>query len=148
MVPPIPAQAIWHLGPLSIGLPWWIDVPLVIYWAVVIVLLVSDNRKPASTLLWLFALIFLPFIGLILFLFLGRDWKVITARRHWAEGYLAAVRAKMQPIYDRNANAQAAFDERYDGSFAHDIAAAIRRENGSYPLPADTLAVYRELVSG
>jgi cardiolipin synthase len=139
-----PAQAVWHLGPLSLGLAWWIVVPLLVYWAVVIVLLISDNRKPASTLLWLFTLVVLPGIGLLLFLFFGRDWKVITARRHWAEGYVAAMHAKMEPIYQRNAAAVKAFEERYDGSFATDISAAIRRENGSYPLPADSLDVYPE----
>jgi cardiolipin synthase A/B len=138
----IPLQAFWHIGPITLGLAWWIVVPLLIYWAVVIVLLISDNRKPASTLLWLFTLVILPGVGLVLFLFFGRDWKVITARRHWAEGYIAAMKAKMAPIYQRNAAAETAFEERYDGSFATDISAAIRRENGSYPLPADTLAVY------
>jgi len=138
----VPPQAVWHIGPLSLGLPWWLVVPLLVYWAVVIVLLVSDNRKPSSTLLWLFALVVLPVLGLVLFLFFGRDWKVITARRHWAEGYQAAVKAKMQPIYDRNAAAQAAFEARYDHGMPTDISAAIRRENGSYPLPADSLEVY------
>ena len=138
----IPLQAVWRFGPVSLGLPWWLVVPLLTYWAVVIVLLISDNRKPASTLLWLFTLIVLPGLGLVLFLFFGRDWKVITARRHWAEGYMAAVRAKMQPIYERNAAAEETFEERYEGTFATDISAAIRRENGSYPLPADSLEIF------
>jgi Phosphatidylserine/phosphatidylglycerophosphate/cardiolipin synthases and related enzymes len=144
MAHPIPLLAAWHIGPLILDLPWWILAALLAYWAVVVVLLISDNRKPASTLLWLFTLVVLPGLGLVLFLFFGRDWKVITARRHWAEGYMAAVRAKMQPIYDRNAAAEATFEERYDGTFATDISAAIRRENGSYPLPADSVEIFTE----
>jgi cardiolipin synthase len=140
----IPLLAVWRIGPFSLGLPWWILAALLAYWAVVIVLLVSDNRKPASTLLWLFTLVVLPGLGLVLFLFFGRDWKVITARRHWAEGYMAAVRAKMQPIYDRNAAAETSFEKRYAGTFATDISAAIRRENGSFPLPADSLEIFAE----
>ena len=139
-----PLPAVWRIGPFSLGLPWWILAALLVYWAVVIVLLISDNRKPASTLLWLFTLIVLPGLGLVLFLFFGRDWKVITARRHWAEGYMAAVRAKMQPIYDRNAAAETSFEKRYAGTFATDISAAIRRENGSFPLPADSLEIFSE----
>jgi cardiolipin synthase len=130
-----------NLGPLG-RLPWWLVVPLLVYWAVVIVLLVYDNREPSSTLIWLFVLIFLPLIGLVLFLFFGRDWKVITARRHWAEGYVAAVKAKMRPVYERNAATQERFAERYGGTFAADISATIRRENGSYPLPADSVEIF------
>ena len=91
-----------HLG-LFGRLSWWLLVPLLVYWAVVVVLLIYDNREPSSTLIWLFVLVFLPVVGLVFFLFFGRDWKVITARRHWAEGYVAAVKAKMRPIYERNA---------------------------------------------
>ena len=142
MAPPTLFLADWHFGPLHIGMPWWMAIPLIAYWAVVIVLLIMDDRPPASTLIWLITLVFLPVVGLVLFLFFGRDWKVITARRHWAEGYQAAVKAKMQPIYDRNANAQAAFEANYDHGMPSDISAAIRRENGSYPLPADSLEIY------
>jgi cardiolipin synthase A/B len=126
----------------GISLPLWFVVPLLVYWLVVIVLLIYDNREPSSTLVWLFALIFLPGIGIILFLFFGRDWKVITARRHWAEGYVAAVTAKMRPVYERNKAADGIFRERYGTDLAADISATIERENGSRPLPADSLEVF------
>lgn len=133
--------AILHLGPFG-TVPWWLLVPLVVYWAVVVVLLIYDNREPSSTLIWLFVLIFLPVIGLVFFLFFGRDWKVITARRHWAEGYVAAVKAKMRPVYERNAATQERFTERYGGTFAADISATIRMESGSRPLPATGVEIY------
>jgi len=126
----------------GISVPLWIVVPLLVYWAVVIVLLIYDNREPSSTLVWLFALIFLPGIGIILFLFFGRDWKVITARRHWAEGYVAAVTAKMRPVYERNQAADEVFRERYGTGLAADISATIERENGSRPLPADSVEIF------
>ncbi len=129
------------LGPLG-RLPWWLVVPLLVYWAVVVVLLIYDNREPSSTLVWLFVLIFLPLIGLFFFLFFGRDWKVITARRHWAEGYIAAVKAKMRPIYERNATARERFAELYAGTMAADISTTIRRDNSAYPLPADSVEIF------
>jgi cardiolipin synthase len=127
---------------LGLNLPWWILVPLVVYWAAVIVLLIYDNREPSSTLVWLFVLIFLPGIGLILFLFFGRDWKVITARRHWAEGYVAAVIAKMRPVYERNAAADRLFRERYGHGLGGDISNTIQHESGSRPLPADSVEIF------
>ena len=130
-----------HLGPFG-TVPLWLLVPLVVYWAVVVVLLIYDNREPSRTLTWLFALIFLPVVGVVLFLFFGRDWKVITARRHWAEGYVAAVRAKMRPIYERNAAAQRHFAACYGDTLAADISATIGRENFAYPLPADSIEIF------
>jgi cardiolipin synthase len=126
----------------GVSLPLWLVVPLFVYWLVVIVLLIYDNREPSSTLLWLLTLIFLPGIGIILFLFFGRDWKVITARRHWAEGYVAAVTAKMRPVYERNEAADRVFGERYGSGLAADISATIERENGSRPLPADGVEIF------
>jgi cardiolipin synthase len=130
-----------HLG-LFGRLSWWLLVPLLAYWAVVVVLLIYDNREPSSTLIWLFVLVFLPVIGLVFFLFFGRDWKVITARRHWAEGYMAAVKAKMRPVYERNAATQARFHERYAHTMAADISTTIRVDSDSYPLPADSVEIF------
>ena len=133
--------AIWHLGPFG-TVPWWLLVPLVVYWAVVVVLLIYDNREPASTLIWLLVLIVLPVVGLLFFLFFGRDWKVITARRHWAEGYVAAVKAKMRPVYERNTATQERFAAQYGDSLAADISATIHKESGSFPLPADGVEIF------
>jgi len=130
-----------HLG-LFGRLSWWLLVPLIVYWAVVVVLLIYDNREPSSTLIWLFVLVFLPVIGLVFFLFFGRDWKVITARRHWAEGYVAAVKAKMRPVYERNAATQARFNELYADTPAADISTTIRVDSDSWPLPADSVEIF------
>jgi len=126
----------------GIGIPWWIAAPLLVYWAVVIVLVIYDDRDPGSTLLWLFALVFLPVVGLVLFLFFGRDWKVITGRRRWARAFVASVLTRMRPVYERNAAADLLFQERYGRGLAADIATTIRRENGSRPLPAATIEIF------
>jgi cardiolipin synthase len=127
---------------VGVSLAWWIVVAFFLYWAVVVILLIYDNREPSSTLVWLITLVFLPGIGIVLFLFFGRDWKVITARRHWAEGYISALAAKMRPVYARNETADRVFKERYSTGLAADIATTIERENGSRPLPADTLEIF------
>jgi cardiolipin synthase len=114
-------------------LPWWLGVPLLVYWVVVAVLLIMDDREPSRTLTWLFVLLLLPGLGLVFFLFFGRDWKVITARRHWAEGYMAALKAKMRPIYERNAAAVERFEREYRDT-APGVAMTIEKENGASSL--------------
>ena len=98
--------------------PWFLGVPLLIYWVAVAVLLIMDDREPARTLTWLFVLLLLPVVGLILFLFFGRDWKIITARRSLRRHLMEPVLVKMDPIYDRNAAAAERFDETYRGTAA------------------------------
>jgi cardiolipin synthase len=128
----------------GLGIPWWIVVPLGIYWVVVVVLVIADDREPASTLLWLGALVFLPGIGVVLFLFFGRDWKVITARRRWAHSYLAGVQTTMGSLYTRNQAAIDLFREQYPSGMAADIATTIQRENLSRPLPADSVDIFAD----
>ena len=133
------------LGPedlFRLPLPWWLGLPLIVYWVVVVVLLIMDDREPSRTLTWLFVLLFLPVLGLVIFLFFGRDWKVITARRPWAARLLAAVRERMGPVYARNADAGDRFAEQYRDSPALGVARAIARESGVRILPATTLEIF------
>ena len=48
----------------------------------------------------------------------------------------------MRPVYERNAPAQERFRAAYAGTIAADISATIRKENGSYPLPADSVEIF------
>ena len=98
---------------LRLPLPWWLGIPLLVYWVVVAVLLIMDDREPSRTLTWLFVLLLFPILGLVFFLFFGRDWKIITARRHSTEDFMASVVAKMEPIYERNAAAADRFRREY-----------------------------------
>ena len=127
---------------IQLPLPWWLGVPLLIYWAVVIVLLVMDDREPSRTLTWLFVLIFLPLLGLLFFLFFGRDWKIITARRHSTEDFMDSVAAKMDPIYERNAAAEERFALEFCDTAAAGVAATIQKENRARILPASTLEIF------
>ena len=129
-------------GVFRLPLPWWIGVPLLVYWAVVIVLLVMDDREPSRTLTWLFVLIFLPVLGLLFFLFFGRDWKIITARRHSTEDFMDSVAAKMDPIYDRNASSDERFALEFCDTAAAGVAATIQKENRARILPASTLEIF------
>jgi cardiolipin synthase len=137
--------ALWAVSfsdAFRLPLPWWIGVPLVIYWAVVAVMLIMDDREPSRTLTWLFVLLLLPVLGLLFFLFFGRDWKVITARRRTTEDLMTMVADKMRPVYDRNQAAAERFEEQYGGTAAVDIANTIEELNGARVLPADTLEIF------
>lgn len=44
------------------------------------VFLLSENRRPQTTLAWMLALLFVPGIGLLIYLFFGRDTKAFSKR--------------------------------------------------------------------
>ncbi|MCA9364983.1 MAG: cardiolipin synthase [Candidatus Moranbacteria bacterium] len=47
-----------------------------VYIVVSVVFIVTENRSPSSTLAWILVLYFLPIVGLFLYIFFGRNWRV------------------------------------------------------------------------
>ena len=58
---------------------WFIDLIIFIVYAVTIasciIVVLKENRNPIRSLSWVIALIFLPFIGLIFYIFFGRSLR-------------------------------------------------------------------------
>jgi cardiolipin synthase len=124
-----------------------IALVFVVYWAVLIVLLISDEREPAITVAWLFILVFAPIIGVFFYLFFGRDWKVVAQRKGWVR-VLRSVRLEgMEPIYERNAAGQERFAREWDGTTADKVAQAISAEAVARVLPARTIDLYTDGAS-
>ena len=61
------------------GYWWWINLILfIIYFITIfscIVVVLKENRNPIRSLSWVIALIFLPFVGLIFYIFFGRSLR-------------------------------------------------------------------------
>ena len=53
---------------------------LALYALVVSILVITENRRPQSTLAWMLVLFFTPGIGLLIYLFFGRDNKAFSKR--------------------------------------------------------------------
>ncbi len=62
----------------------------------IIVLVMAEKREPSATLSWLLALIFLPIVGLVLYLFIGRQ-----RARKVADAYVEAV-ARVDEVLSRS----------------------------------------------
>jgi Phospholipase_D-nuclease N-terminal len=54
---------------------------LTLYALVTGVFIISENRRPRSTLAWMLVLLFAPGVGLLIYLFFGRDSKAFSKRR-------------------------------------------------------------------
>jgi cardiolipin synthase A/B len=126
-----------------LNVPAYIIVLLFLaYTAILIVLLISDDREPAITIAWLFVLVFAPVIGVFFYIFFGRDWKVVAQRKGWI-ALLHTVRTEaMDPVYQRNAAAEERFESEWRGSTAEKVARAIGVEEAAHVLPARALELF------
>jgi cardiolipin synthase A/B len=125
-----------------IHLPWWLIWPFVAYWLVVVALLILEDREPGDTLAWAFALMLLPFVGLVFYVLFGRDWATITSRQPWVAEYMAAEREALAPYFSGAAQARRRFERLYEGTFVTRLRAAIERESGFKVVTADTATVF------
>ena len=129
-------------GLLDISVPWWIGVPIIVFWVVVAAMIIRDDRDPARAITWLFVILILPVVGLFLFLLFGRDWKVISARRHRRQRTMAAILARMTPLYERNGAAGGRFAREYEDTAAESVSRLILRDNAAPVLPAASLEIF------
>jgi cardiolipin synthase A/B len=124
--------------------PAWLDTLFYCYWLVVVIMLIMDDREPSITLAWLFVLLFLPFIGVVFYIFFGRDWKVVARRKGWIQTLRRVETEEMAPIWERNAGAGARFQREWTGKLAVPIQRAITNENVAALLPASSLELFND----
>ncbi|HTX71056.1 MAG TPA: cardiolipin synthase [Thermoleophilia bacterium] len=129
---------------LHLVLPGWLNLLFFIYWGVTAVLLIMDDREPSITLAWLFVLLFVPFIGVVLYIFFGRDWKVVARRRGWVDELRVTETREMAPIYERNVQAISRFYDEWGDTIAEPISRAISKEEVARVLPASSLELYND----
>ncbi len=125
-------------------LPAWADLVFSIYWVILVILLIMDDREPSITLAWLFILLFAPVIGVFFYIFFGRDWKVVAQRKGWFQKLRQTEIEEMTPIWKRNAGATARFYEELGDRIAEPISRAISAENVARVLPASSLELFND----
>ena len=117
-------------------------IAFAVYLVILIVLLISDDREPSLTVAWLLVLIFLPFLGVLLYIFLGRDWRVVAERKGWPEALRRKRLEGMAPVYERNACAYDRFKREWRGSTADKVQRAISAKEVAQVLPASSIELF------
>ena len=79
-------------------IPWWIWVPYLVLWLYVMATLIMEDREPADTLAWAFALLLVPVLGMIFYFIAGRDWALITEKKGWMRAYYRPVSRHPGPV--------------------------------------------------
>ena len=129
------------------------EAEVVIYWVVyaliaiaivgVVITLLTDDRDPSTVLAWLFVIMLLPVFGIVLYFFIGRNYRRDTRKS-------AQQRLDMRGLVERSLaptrEANAAFTEAaiaaLAGSAGGRIEATGHKESRFLPQPADSVEVY------
>ena len=120
-----------------------VDAMIAVALVGVVVALITDDRDPSTVLAWLFVIVLLPVLGVVLYFFIGRNFRRDSrSRRRVRQSLEELVETSLTPALEANAGFAAAAVAGLDGSAAGKIEAA--GESGTYlpPLPAETLDVY------
>jgi cardiolipin synthase len=115
---------------------------LVAYWVGVAVLIVSEDREPTSALAWLLVLWALPFLGLLLYFFFGRNWPAIIQRAPATKRLQGILGRFMPGVYAPYLQRTEAFKEQVSGTFEAGIVNLIEQKAGAPPLPVRSCDVY------
>jgi cardiolipin synthase len=123
-------------------LPWWIWVPYLILWLYVMATLIMEDREPADTLAWAFALLLVPVLGMVFYFIAGRDWATITENKKWMQDYLAQVQAVLKSFFARNAAADRRLRKRFGGTYVERLSDIMTREDGLGVVTADRAEIF------
>lgn len=125
-----------YLGP-------WLSALLVAYIIGAIVFVLLSNRPPTHTLAWILLLVALPGLGVIIYVFLGRDWHRRYRSRRWFKVAQEAWPKAMAPIYERFPGTTEKVEASYgEEKFAPHIAKMIDATEQTPPLPVREVEIY------
>jgi cardiolipin synthase len=113
-----------------------------IYWLALIVLLIGDEREPSLTLVWLLVLVFLPGLGVLLYILVGRDWRVVAKRKGWTQALHTQRVEGMRAVHERNEGASERFVRVWRGTTADKVKRAISAKQVAKVLPASSLELF------
>jgi cardiolipin synthase A/B len=119
-----------------------LNVAIVVYWVVVLIVLISEDRDATATLAWILVLFALPFFGLLVYFFFGRNWPRIIQRAPVTKRLQAIIGRFMPSVYESYAEQSRAFVEGLGTGFEGRIARVIEQKVGAPPLPVRTCDVY------
>jgi cardiolipin synthase len=116
---------------------------VVIALAAIVVVLATDDRDPSTVLAWLFVILLLPVLGLILYFFIGRNYRRDAPwRQRTRQRMRELTSGALAPILAANSSFSAAVVSELHETPAGRIEATGRSEVGLPPLPAGSVEVY------
>lgn len=119
-----------------------LGVLLVLYWATVVLTIISQNRDPTETIAWIAILVLLPVVGVGIYFFMGRDWKGWLPTRQWFNDWVRLRLPYMERIYAEQKEYAGAWHPEAEHSVSGRIARAVETSSLAPVLPATSFDVF------
>jgi len=117
---------------------------LVVYWILVAIAVITDDREPTETLAWLLILFAAPIIGLVFYVLFGRNWKKRTAKNPKVAIIRAAATPSISGIRERYSAAQTEGIEWATPKGYDRLIKLISSADGATVLPAYDVEILRD----
>ena len=132
--------------PVAIALSGF-QIALVAVFAVaafgIVVALLTDDRDPTTVIAWLLVVTLLPFVGVVLYFFIGRNYRRETPLRQRILGEIEAEAAHvLSPVYESCGQFTAEAEAALEGTSARKLAAMGRRAGGTPIMPATSVELF------
>jgi len=109
----------------------------------IVVALVTDDRDPTTVIAWLLVVILLPFVGVVLYFFIGRNYRRQTPLRQRILGEVEAGAAHLlSPVYESCRQFTAEAEASVADTSARKLAAMGRRAGGTPIMPATSVELF------
>ncbi|MBR7167033.1 MAG: cardiolipin synthase [Bacteroidaceae bacterium] len=125
------------------------DIFRMLYWVnsiiaiCITVKVVLANRNPVTTFAWIFVLLFLPYIGLALYFFFGRDTR---KRKYIRRRFLSQIKQKAQPVCNTSGDVYIPAEYMRISSYYKSVADAYPLANNNIEVISDTRLFVKQLL--
>ncbi len=109
----------------------------------IVAALLADDRDPTTVIAWLLVVTLVPFLGVVLYFFIGRNYRRETPLRRRVLGEIEAEAANvLLPIYAAHSEFTADAKASLAGTSARKLAALSERTGGTPILPAKSVELF------
>jgi len=104
--------------------------------------LIYENREPADTAFWALMIVLMPFFGVLMFFFFGRDWRKGNRRSQTEKPFYERPAKKFFTGFFENYKPfETDFLRKNEGHWPTRLAAITTKVNGSPVMPADSIQI-------
>lgn len=121
----------------------WYWIPLMVLYIMVIITILIENRNPTKTIAWILVIVFLPFIGIVLYFFFGQKFKKDEFFKRIDKNHQKIINEKWKEMDSLIQNDLVKVDAKIDS-----LSQVYRYLNNTRVSPPSTKNVVKLLVNG
>lgn len=90
------------LSEIVFDLSWIFTIIFYVYMIGIIIFIIMENRDAQSTFSWILIFVLLPLLGLLIYIFFGRNWRLHSDKKKaFKEGLYAELEKTLTPIREK-----------------------------------------------